>query len=58
MKVEEAAKILGVSKEFIRAGLQYERLPIGTAVKMSSRWTYHISDKLLYEYIGKTKKVD
>jgi len=58
MKVEEAARILGVSKEFVRAGLQYQRLPIGTAVKMSSRWSYHISEKLLYEYIGKEKKVD
>lgn len=58
MKVEDAAKILGVSKEFVRAGLQYQRLPIGTAVKMSSRWSYHISEKLLYEYIGKEKKVD
>ena len=55
MKVEEAAKIMGVSKEFIRAGLQYERLPIGTAVKMSSRWTYYISDKLFWDYVGKQK---
>lgn len=52
ISVKEAAEILGVSEQFIRIGLQREKLPIGTAVKMSSRWTYHISPKLLKEYIG------
>lgn len=56
MNVREAAKILNVSQEFIRIGLQQQRLPIGTAVKMSSKWTYHISEKKLYEYIGGDKK--
>ena len=51
MNVREAAKILKVSPEFVRAGLQQQRLPIGTAVKMSSKWTYHISEKLLNEYV-------
>ena len=53
VNVREAAKILNVSQQFIRIGLQQQRLPIGTAVKMSSRWTYHISEKMLYEYIEK-----
>ena len=48
----EAAKILGTSIEYIRIGLQKGILPIGTAVKMSSIWTYHISPKLLAEYSG------
>ena len=52
ISVKEAARILGVSQQFIRIGLQREKLPIGTAVKMSSRWTYHISPKLLEEYMG------
>lgn len=26
---------------------------LGTAVKLSSKWTYYISGKLLAEYIGK-----
>lgn len=56
ISVREAAEILGVSQQFIRIGLQRERLPIGTAVKMSSRWTYHISPKLLKEYVGEIKK--
>lgn len=56
VSVKEAAKILEVSEQFIRIGLQRELLPIGTAIKMSSKWTYHISPKLLKEYIGEHKK--
>ncbi len=52
VSVKEAAEILGVSQQFVRIGLQRQLLPIGTAVKMSTRWTYHISPKLLQEYIG------
>src|SRR5690625_2258464 len=52
IKVKEAAEILGVSEQFVRIGLQRGLLPIGTAVKMSSIWTYHISPKLLDEYVG------
>lgn len=54
--VKEAAEILGVSPQFIRVGLQQGVLPIGTAVKMSSVWTYHISPKLLDEYVGEVSK--
>ncbi|HZX21298.1 MAG TPA: hypothetical protein VFF25_02790 [Clostridia bacterium] len=53
MSVKKAAEILGVSQQFIRIGLQRQLLPIGTAVKMSTRWTYRISPKLLGEYIGR-----
>jgi hypothetical protein len=56
VSVKEAAEILGVSQQFVRIGLQQGTLPIGTAVKMSSKWTYHISPKLLEEYAGKTNK--
>ncbi len=49
----EAAMILNVSPQFIRVGMQQGKLPIGTAIKMSSIWTYHISEKLLQEYSGK-----
>lgn len=57
VSVKEAAEILGVSQQFVRIGLQRQLLPIGTAVKMSTRWTYHISPKLLQEYIGEGKEV-
>lgn len=50
--VSEAAKILGKSEQFVRVGLQQKVLPIGVAVQMSDRWTYHISPKLLKEYVG------
>ncbi len=43
---------MNVSQQFIRVGMQQDRLPIGTAVKMSSQWTYFISEKLLEEYTG------
>lgn len=52
VSVAEAARILGKSEQFVRIGLQRNILPIGTAVRMSSRWTYHISPKLLQEYVG------
>lgn len=53
ISVKEAAEIMGKSQQFIRIGLQEGILPIGTAVKLSSIWTYHISPKLFYEYIDK-----
>ncbi len=56
ISVKEAAEILGVSQQFVRIGLQRGQLPIGTAIKMSSRWTYHISPKLLQEYVGEIKE--
>lgn len=50
--VAEAAKRLGKSEQFIRVGLQRRMLPFGVAVQLSSRFSYHISPKLLNEYIG------
>ncbi len=49
----EAAMILNVSPQFVRIAMQQGKLPIGTAIKMSSIWTYHISEKLLADYSGK-----
>lgn len=56
--VEEAAKIMGVSKLFVRAGLRDGTLPFGTAAKMSSKWTFYISPKKFYEYVGYSHKLD
>jgi len=50
---KEAAAILNVSPQFVRVAMQQGKLPIGTAVQMSSIWTYHISEKLLADYTGK-----
>lgn len=52
IKVGKAAEIMGKSQQFVRIGLQRGLLPFGTAIKMSSMWTYHISPKLFYDYIG------
>jgi hypothetical protein len=53
--VKVVAEILGVSQQFIRVGLQQKTLPIGSAVKISSKWSYHISYELLKNYIGEEK---
>lgn len=53
MKVKEAAKQLNKSEQFIRVGLQQERLPFGVAVKVNKRWNYHISENLFMDYIGR-----
>jgi len=46
------AEILGKSKQFVRLGLQQQRIPIGSAVLTSSEWTYHVSYELLKNYVG------
>ena len=56
MTVTECAKLLDKSPQFIRIGLQRGILPFGYAIKMSSKWTYHISEAKVYEYLGETKK--
>lgn len=53
ISVKDTSKILDVSEQFIRIGLQNQRLPFGTAVQTSTEWTYHISKKQLEDYIGK-----
>ena len=53
MTVVECAKLLGKSPQFVRIGLQRGILPFGYAIKMSSVWTYHISDAKVYDYLGK-----
>lgn len=51
VSVKEAASLLGVSQQFVRLGIRSGRLPIGTAVKMSSVWCYHISRNKLIAYL-------
>lgn len=52
MTVKEAAEKMHVCQQFIRVGLQRDRLPFGYAVKMSTHWTYFISRKKFEEYTG------
>lgn len=51
MKVVEVAKLLGLSPQTIRLGLQRGELPFGSAVKTSSKYTYVIYEKKLKEYL-------
>ena len=53
VSIEEAAIRLGKSQQFIRISLQNGVAPFGFATKGSgSTYDYHISPKLLNEYIG------
>lgn len=52
MTVQKAAKLMGVSEQFIRIGLQQGAFPWGNAVKMSSQWTYYISSQKFSEDTG------
>ncbi len=52
LSVKEAAALMGKSQQFIRIGLQRNILPIGSAVKISTQWTYYISPKLFEEFTG------
>lgn len=52
MTVQECARLLDKSPQFVRIGLQKGILPFGYAIKMSSKWTYHISEKKVHEYLG------
>lgn len=55
MKVSECARLLDKSPQFVRMGLQLGILPFGYAIKMSSKWSYHISESKVYEYLGMEK---
>lgn len=50
--VKEAARIMEKSEMFIRIGLQRGILPFGVAEKLSSKYSYYISPKKFYEYVG------
>lgn len=51
--VDQAAKMLGKSRQFVRVALQRGVAPFGFAVKLSGdKFSYHISPKKLAEYIG------
>lgn len=53
MTIAEASKLMDVSQQFIRVGLQKGRFPFGYAVQISaSRYTYFISREKFFEYTG------
>ncbi len=50
MTVEECAKRMHVSPQFVRIGLQKGIFPFGKALKMSRRYTYWISEELYEKF--------
>lgn len=52
LSVEETARLMGVSGQFVREGLKRGVFPWGYALKASSRWTYYISPHKFYEHTG------
>ena len=52
MTVMQCAALLGKNAQFVRIGLQMGRLPLGFAVKTSSKWSYYICDKQFEEVTG------
>jgi len=52
LSVKEVASLMGKSAQFVRVGLQNGKFTFGSAVKLSSRWSYHISPALFYEYLN------
>lgn len=53
MTIAEASRLMGVSRQFIRVGLQKGILPFGYAVQVSAeRFTYFISREKFTEYTG------
>ena len=53
MTVEEASKLMGVGRQFVRVGLQQGIFPFGYAVQISKgRFTYFISRQKFLEHTG------
>lgn len=53
ISVAEAAERMGVSRQFVRVGLQKGIFPWGYAVQISAgRYTYFISRQKFLEFIG------
>jgi transcriptional regulator with XRE-family HTH domain len=51
--VEQAARLMGKSKQFLRVSLQLGRCPFGWAEKLTGdKFSYYISPKKFYEYVG------
>lgn len=53
MTPRQAAKIINKSVQYVRLGLQQQRLPFGSAVqKPDGKWSYDIVPIKVYEYVG------
>lgn len=58
LKVKEAAKLMEVSEQFIRIGLQRGLLPFGDALLMSNgKYKYNINSENFIIYLRENKKL-
>ena len=58
MKISEAAKLLGISPQTLRTGLQAKVFPFGVAFKQenNTNYTYVLFPQKVYEYAGQEAK--
>ena len=54
ISVDEAARRMGVTPQFLRLGLRAGKFPFGTAVQMPGRWSYYINATRLERYLAGT----
>lgn len=56
IKIKDAARILEVSEQFVRIGLQRKLFPFGFAIRpyLGQKYTYFISPAQFAEYTGLT----
>ncbi len=55
MSVKECAKIMGVSEQFVRVGLQQGLFSWGYVIKLSTHYTYFINRHKFLEEMGLNK---
>lgn len=58
ISIQKASQLMGKSQQFVRIGLQRNLLPFGVAIKTSNRYSYYISPKQFYDYVGNCEEVD
>jgi len=55
ISVDEAARRMGVTPQFLRLGLRAGKFPFGTAVQMpGGRWSYYINATRFEHYLAGT----
>lgn len=50
--VKEAAERMGVTPRYVHFGLQDEKFPFGTAVKMDGRYSYYINKNRFEKWLA------
>ena len=51
LKVEDCAKEMNCSPQFLRVCLQEGKVPFGLAVRMSEKWTYWIDEAMFWRWL-------